>query len=617
MLRSDAPGSGAPLERTRRILMKHVPWKAAILITLGLGSANVCSAQTSPSTSGDFKWSETKRLEIPLRDGARLSASLYQPRGRKESAPCILTMTPYGAQTYRDRGMYFASHGLAFLSVDVRGTGKSSGQFQPFIQEASDAHDVIEWLAKQRYCNGKVGMWGGSYAGYDQWAAVKERPPHLATIVPVAAPYGGVDFPIEGHTFPPYPLQWLTFTDQRRAPRDEKYQDPEFWTIALRRWFESGSSLNTLDSFIGAPSVLFQQWLAHPQVDDHWDGYNPTSQQYADTSIPILSITGSYDGDQAGSLTHYRQHQRYAAPEAQQRHFLIIGPWDHGGTRTPAVEFRGIKVGPASLVDLPRLHVDWYAWTMGMGPRPAFLRKNVAYYVMEADAWRYADSLEAATGSMLSLFLDSQTNPTDFGRAGRLSNQAATGKPDSYIYDPKDVSSAALGAEANSDSLTEQRLVVAAHGKHLVYQTTPLVEDTEITGFFGLSAWLAIDQPDTDFVAAVYEVSADGSSCILLTRDVVKARYREDQRRPKLVATREPLRYDFKGFSFISRQVQKGRYLRLVIGPNNSMYSNKNYNSGADVVSESVKDARTVNVVLHHSAEYPSVLKVPLGQPRS
>jgi hypothetical protein len=73
-------------------------------------------------------------------------------------------MTPYAAQTYRDRGIYFTSHGLAFLSVDVRGTGKSGGEFQPFIQEASDAHDVVEWLAKQPYCNGKIGMWGGSYA---------------------------------------------------------------------------------------------------------------------------------------------------------------------------------------------------------------------------------------------------------------------------------------------------------------------------------------------------------------------------------------------------------------------------------------------------------------------
>ena len=84
--------------------------------------------------------------------------------------------------------------------------------FEPFANDAKDGYDIVEWLAKQSYCNGKVTMWGGSYAGFDQWTTLKEFPPHLATIVPAAAAHPGVDFPFEYNIFGPYDEQWLTFT---------------------------------------------------------------------------------------------------------------------------------------------------------------------------------------------------------------------------------------------------------------------------------------------------------------------------------------------------------------------------------------------------------------------
>jgi uncharacterized protein len=214
----------------------------------------------------------------------------------------------------------------------------------------------------------------------------------------------------------------------------------------------------------------------------------------------------------------------------------------------------------------------------------------------------------------LPLFLDSTANPTDLAIAGTLRAVAPRGKPDGYRYDPRDVSNAALEAELNTSSLTEQRLVQAKRGQHLVYQTAPYTEDTEVSGFFRLSAWISIDQPDTDFEAKVYEVTPDGSS-VVLSQDLIRARYREDARTPKLIDTKAPLRYDFNQFHFVSRQIQKGNFLRLIIGPNNSIYTEKNYNSGGTVASESVKDARPVNVMLHHSQEYPSILYVPLGRP--
>jgi putative CocE/NonD family hydrolase len=559
-----------------------------------------------------FQWG----VKIPLRDGVKLNATLYRPAGQSGPAPCIFTLTPYIAQTYHDRGMYFAGHGYPFLTVDVRGRGNSEGVFRPLIQEAHDGFDVVEWLAKQPYCNGKISMWGGSYAGYDQWATAKERPPHLATIVPVAAPYIGADFPSTNRIFVTYVVQWLTYVSGHAA-QDKIFGDSDFWSAAFRKWLKSGAAFKTLDSAVGNPSPIFQEWVSHPDQDAYWDAYNPTREDYAKLGIPILTITGMYDGDQQGALTHYRNYMSSATPAGRARHLLVIGPWDHAGTRTPKADVGGLTFGPASLVDLPQLHLDWYAWTMQGGKRPDFLKKPVMYYVTGGETWRAADSLDAITAEMRPYYLASYgSGARDVLNGGSLVPAKADANSagiDSYSYDPSDTSVTSLEAADTSDAyLTDQRMVYALNGRELVYHTPMLDKDTEMSGFPRLSAWLEIDQPDTDFTVSLYEILADGSS-VLLSSDVMRARYRRGERNPEPVALHTPLLYDFNSFTFMSRQVRKGSRLRLVFGPADSSSFERNFNAGGVVADETAKDARKVVVGLFHDQAHPSVLYIPVG----
>jgi hypothetical protein len=290
----------------------------------------------------------------------------------------------------------------------------------------------------------------------------------------------------------------------------------------------------------------------------------------------------------------------------------VIGPWDHAGTRTPQARFGGIEVGPASLVDLGKLHRQWYAWTLHDGPEPDFLHKPVACYVMTADEWRYFEHLEAATARAECLYLHSNGNPDDVFHSGYLAASVGNTRPDHYCYDPRDFSATALESAVDPASLSDQRTVHAATGKQLIYHSNPFATDTEITGFFKLTVWLAIDQPDTDFGATVYEIALDGSS-VLLSTDTLRARYRESIRAERLVRTRDPLRYDFERFTFVSRRLPRGHRLRLVIGPLHSIYLQKNYNSGGAVSEESMQDAASVSVSLFHDSAHPSALFVPIG----
>jgi hypothetical protein len=153
----------------------------------------------------------------------------------------------------------------------------------------------------------------------------------------------------------------------------------------------------------------------------------------------------------------------------------------------------------------------------------------------------------------------------------------------------------------------------AGNDPYLLYHSEPFKEDTEISGIFKLTAWLSLDQPDTDFALMLFDIGDDGSA-VYLTQAIYRARYREGLRLEKLIDTTEPLRYDFDRFFFVSRRMAKGHRLRLMFGPNNSIYWQKNYNSDKPVAEQSMEDARTVTVKLFHDADHPSALYVPIGR---
>lgn len=563
----------------------------------------------------EFQWG----VKIPLRDGVKLNATLYRPKDQKAPLPCVFTLTPYISQTYHDRGMYFAAHGYVFLTVDARGRGNSEGHFTPLLQEANDGPQVVEWLARQPYCNGKVAMWGGSYAGYDQWATAKGVPPHLTTIIPVASPRPGVDFPAINNIHYSYDMQWITAISGHTL-QESIFEDDGFWKEKFGEMYLNHRPFKDLDAIVGNPSASFQTWLTHPSVDAYWDSYNPTPRQFAKINLPILTITGQYDGDQPGALSFYREHLEYASAAAKAKHYLIIGPWDHFGTRTPDAEYGGIKFGKASLIDMNQLLKDWYDWTMKDGMKPAFLKNKVAYYLFgdSVAQWRYASSLATVTAEMQPMFLTSVNgSANDVFAAGSLTADKPVNadEPDHYVYDPLTVQSSAWdpeGDEADPNFLTSVRGLLASSGKFLVYYTPAFKQDTDLAGFFKLATWISLNQPDTDIAATVYAILPNGHS-ELLAVDILRARYRESLRKVSFAKPGVIEKYEFDHFTFIARHLAKGSRLRLVIGPVNSRNWEKNYNSDGVVADESGNDARTVTVTLYHDAEHPSALYLPIA----
>lgn len=563
-----------------------------------------------------------------MRDKIELNATLYLPKttgGPPSKTPVIFTLTPYISDTYHARAAYFASHGYAFALVDVRGRGNSGGEFEPFANEARDGYDVVEWLTQQPFCDGKVAMWGGSYAGFDQWATAKELPPHLATIVPAAAAHPPLDYPSFNNVGENYDIQWFTLTSGRTA-QDNLFGDQKFWRTKFLEAYKKHIAFKSLDAFVGNPSADFQRILKHPMADAYYDAMVPTIDQFKKVTLPILTITGQYDGDELGAMTFYRDHIANASPKTRAKHFLIIGPWDHAGTRTPTDEVAGIKFGSAAVVDLNDLHRQWYDWTMKNRAKPEFLKDQVAYYLLAPGntgangEWKYADSFESLTANPKTFYLEAapmlgnDAFRSGFMHESRPKEPALMIRPGKFTYDPLDTrrGETVEGTEPKEKTAgLDQTFALSIGNDGLVYHTNPLPNETPLIGCPAVTLWVSIDTPDVDLSADLYEIQPDGTS-IAIWSDIRRLRYRESLREAKLVKPGEIVKCNFNPDLFVARRLMKGSRLRLVITSPNSIFRQKNYCSGGIVADETAKDARTCHVQVYHDAQHASAVQLPL-----
>ncbi len=187
---------------------------AAFVLTVAI-ALSAC-ADGAPRVSKPFAYSgytepeytgvDVRSTYVPMSDGVQLAVDMYLPKDgpARDAFPVILEYTPYQrsridpatGQIRDERNAadcnLFVSHGYVFVRADMRGTGASSGwvvDFMPRLGE--DGKELIDWIAEQPWCNGKVGMKGASYLGWSQTATATFKPKALKCIMPTAIPLDG------------------------------------------------------------------------------------------------------------------------------------------------------------------------------------------------------------------------------------------------------------------------------------------------------------------------------------------------------------------------------------------------------------------------------------------
>jgi putative CocE/NonD family hydrolase len=580
----------------------------------------ICTCIVIAPLAVQGKSSETEDIEIlidqkiTMKDGIKLSANVYKPVDMKEPLPAIFAFTPYISDEGQTRGPFFALNGYVYVHVDVRGRGNSEGDFFPLEKDGVDGAQVVEWIAKQPWCSGEVAMRGGSYRGMVQWQVLKHFPPALKTIVPTAAAAPGVDFPMYKNIFGTYSARWLGFT-MTRTKNTNLFGDGRYWANKSYIMYSKHLRFSDWAQFSGSNEKIFKRWIAHPFYDDYWKSMSFPDKSYNKITIPILSITGHFDGDQPGAMHYYYNHIRYGTPDARGKHFLIIGPWDHAGTRRPRKKLGGLVFPDNAVMDMEKLHLEWYDWILKGKGKPKFLQKRVCYYVMKENKWKYVDSLEEVSNQTKKWYLSSQAGQaSDVFHSGSLdpSPPARKQNPDVFEYDPlkTPVSKQEFSDMQNDpDYLLSQR--DAFFEEKLIYHSPPLKEAVEVSGHVRFKIYIQLNVPDTDFGVQLFEIRPDGKT-IALASDQMRARYRKSLSRPERVTPGKVELYELDQSFFFSRRLTKGCRLRLIIHSLNVPYFQKNYNSGGVVADETAKDARKAVIKVFHDKRYPSCIELPV-----
>lgn len=441
-------------------------------------------------------------LQIPMPDGINLVADHYAPKGDR-LFPTILIRTPYGrGQTVGVPGLVsnfvaqrFAERGYNVIVQDVRGRFDSQGEFEPYVNEASDGRATLDWIENQTWFNGLLGMWGQSYVGYVQWAVASRAPLYLKALVPSIT---GTSLPSSGIRDSTFnldtTLRWILELDAMdRDGRLGKLKGflrvyPRIQERILKRAFYH-LPLGEADlKVMGKPVPFYRQWLAHSQPDDpYWKPLN-FADRLEDVTASAHMIAGWYD------IFLREQLSDYASLRAgEQTPYLTIGPWTHLDTEC--------------LWESLRQGIIWFDAIL-KGDRRGLRKMPVRIFVMGADEWRDMNSWPPPSESQ-SFFLSG-----DGKKGGQLSGQQESGgsEPDSYLYDPSNPTPAVGGAMMNAQAGPQDNRALEAREDVLIYSTSKLAGDLEIIGSARLIAYVHSTRPFTDFFVRLCDVYPDGRS---------------------------------------------------------------------------------------------------------
>lgn len=551
-------------------------------------------------------------IKIPVHDGVNLSGIIVKPKIQNVKYPALFVLTPYMADRNHENACYFARSGYVVVTVDTRGRGNSEGIADPFGKtDGKDGADICKWIIKQPWSNGKIGMFGGSYLGMTQWQTLKENPPGLQTIVPTAAVCPGIDFPKRNNVFYTYVGPYMVYIDGK-ALNTNSFLDIENWKPIYSEFFGGKISYSQIMNVSGIENENIITWLKHPDYDKYWKSLVPSENEFKNFNIPILTITGYYDDDQHGAMFYYRNLIKNTS--SPQKDFLVIGPWDHSGTRKPQVELGELKFDKNCVIDMLKLQLEWFDWILKGKERPAFLTNQVVYYVMGKNCWENTDHIKNLEQSIMELYPSSPVNnATELYNSGSLVTELSNEPvPDTVFYNPLDKSFLSFDLEECqliNYSLYKNR-EINKNGE-LIYHSKPIDRTLTISGQIRFTAFISMDVKDADFEILLYEVKPDGE-VVFLTTDFLRARYRNGLESQDFPVSGTICKYEFKTTYLIVRQLSKGSRIRLILRNLNSPHYEKNFQSGGVISNENFLVAKSGVFKFYHNSAYPSRLEIPI-----
>tara|TARA_R110002072_G_scaffold192107_7_gene348865 strand:- start:10705 stop:12891 length:2187 start_codon:yes stop_codon:yes gene_type:complete len=528
------------------------------------------------------RYTVNDRIVIPMKDGAVVSMVVVKRKEKSTTKKSAILVSSIYAGTNEVSAMLAASKGYVGVIANTRGKRMSKSEIKPLEYEHTDVYEVIEWISKQSWSNQKVAMFGGSYNGFTQWASMKHKVhPALKTIVPMVAIAPGIDYPMENNVLHNYSYSWNFYVTNNKFLDFEASNDFNRWNSLKNTWYKTGVAFKKLDSLDGQVNTLWNTYMKHPSYDEYWKNMIPYKQEFAKINIPILTITGYYDDSQRGAMYYFNEHHKYTK---NANHYLLVGPYDHWTAQTkPEESLRNYKLDKVALLNIEEnLIYQWFDYVLNGKEKPSILKDKVNFQVMDTDTWMHKPSLNAMTNDTLQFHLSSEKG-NDFYALKPKSNSSEI----SMSVDFKD-----RKTMNNSDyypwPLERDQINIK---DCLIFKSETLKEDVIINGSFSGNLEFSINKKDVDYSVILYQLTPEGNY-FHLSYYIGRASYAKDREQRNLLIPNQKTQVSFNNSKIISKKLEKGSRIVVVVNINKNNNAQINYGTGKDINTESIKDAK-------------------------
>jgi len=488
----------------------------------------------------------TYRIMMPMRDGARMRTDVYLPGepGRDQGPwPIVLIRTPYnpGDELGWQMERLF-ERGYGIVQQSIRGRFGSEGGGPVFEADAwgehQDGYDCVEWIARQPWCNGKIGTWGLSGPGITQYMMAGSAPPSLT-----CQHVGLAASDLYQHAM---------------------FQGGQFRKHLVENWLAQ----NGFDLLVHRDLMI-----NHRHYDPFWEKVN-LLEVAERVNAPILHWGGWFDCFGQGNIDAFVACQYHGGPGARGKQRLIVGPWPHG----IAKDFGEVHL-PEEVLLPPHIDaLEWFDYWLKGIRNDAATADPVYYYTIgdlfdpeaPGNRWRSARKWPVLA----------QDTKFHFQPGGGLSRDLppAEAQPMTFDYDPANPAPTVGGGNLFLDKGPMDQLKVEQRPDVLTFTTEPLTEPIEVTGRMRVELWASSSATDTDFAAKICDVYPDGRS-MLLNDGIIRARYRDSFSKPELLKPGEIYEFDIDLWS-VSVIFNKGHRIRIDISSSNYPRFEINPNNG-------------------------------------
>jgi len=601
-----------------KIYLAEVPAQNAAYVRDGY-EILLQKAVTDPLLSKpEYEIIEEANVEIPMRDEIKLATNIYRPKAEGKF-PVILTRTPYKKEMVELQARYYARRGYVFAVQDCRGRFSSPGIWEPFVNEPQDGYDTIEWLASQPWSDGKIGMMGGSYVGWVQWWAARERPPHLVTIIPnVSPPDPFYNIPYEYGVF--FILGGIWWADVLETEATADLSGVAMSRIFEKKYKKLLYSLPVIDldkKVLGKENPYWRKWIEHPTNDDYWEKAN-FLEYLKKVRIPVFHQSGWFDGDGIGSKLNYLKMKSHEHPYQK----LILGPWGH--TDRAMRRIGDLDFGPQAIVDLQRDYLRWFDYWLKGIDNGITQEPLVSIFAMGSNKWLHGSEYPLSYTQFQKWYLQSNGQANTSKGDGRLTSELPPedSPADVYIYDPgdptpnpdfyeeteeeekkvKSVDEKKKEREALHEKITQTRPDI------LAYQTEPLEKPLTFAGPISAALYASTSAKDTDWFMRVVWVTKEGKT-YSLAEGKIRARFRESMKEPELLTPEKIYKYTLDLWQ-TGITIPAGDSLRVEVSSASFPVFSRNLNTGGHNEKEThyVKAEQRI----YHSEKYPSHILLPV-----